>query len=125
MEAAQYYERKSYLLNIPLILVTALTGILSFVSTSDMVGARDKNIFSLTVGILGFIATIMQSFQNTFKFNTKSEMFRNSADQYDMLITTIDFENINPNDKEFINNLEKKILEIQNSCKYFPLNYDL
>ena len=61
------------------------------------------------VGILGCLASLLQSFQKNLKFDTKSDMFRNAAEQYENLLTKIEFEKTLPNEKDFFNNLEKDI----------------
>mgnify|MGYP006079523585 FL=1 len=117
--SAQYYEKKSDFITIPTIIITSLTGIGSFLSSSDLFSSDQKLYMSVTVGILGCVASLLQSFQKNLKFDTKSDMFRNAAEQYENLLTKIEFEKTHPNEKDFFNNLEKKILEIQNNCKYF------
>ena len=118
--AAQYYENKSRYIIIPTIIITSISGIGSFLSTSNLFNDRQKLIISISVGIFGSLASLLQTCQSNLKFDTKAEMFRNAAEQYENLLTKINFEKINPNEKNFINKLEKKILEIQNNCKYFP-----
>ena len=118
--AAQYYEKKSRYIVIPTIVITSISGIGSFLSTSNIFNDQQKLIISISVGVFGSLASLLQTCQSNLKFDTKAEMFRNAAEQYENLLTKINFEKINPNEKDFINKLEKKILEIQNNCKYFP-----
>ena len=120
IESSVYYEKKSLFLTIPSITITSLAGMTSFLSASHFFDEDTKIAFSLSVGILGSISSIIQTFDSAFKFNTKAEMFRNAAEQYDKLITKTKFEILYPNDALFIDKLEKNILEIQNNCKYFP-----
>ena len=117
--SAQYYEKKSNYITIPTIIITSLTGIGSFLSSANLFSSEQKLYMSVAVGILGCLASLLQSFQKNLKFDTKSDMFRNAAEQYENLITKIEFEKTLPNEKDFFNNLEKKLLEIQNNCKYF------
>ena len=87
---------------------------------SDFFDDRQRIILGISVGIVGGLSSLLQALQSAFKFHTKSEMFRNSAEQYEKLIVEIKFELLRHNDKDFIDKLEKKILEIQNNCRYFP-----
>ena len=121
--AAEYYEKNYNLLNIPTILLTSLTGIGSFCNTSELISNENKLYLSLIIGIIGSLSSLLQSFNTSLKFNTKSEMFRNAADQYEILITKINFESNFPNENDFVNKMEKKILTIQNNCKYFPPSF--
>ena len=120
IESSVYYEKRSLLLTIPSITITSLAGMASFLSAAKFFNEDTKLGFSLGVGILGSISSLIQTFDSAFKFNTKAEMFRNAAEQYDKLITQTKFEILKPNDPLFIDKLEKKILEVQNNCKYFP-----
>ena len=54
------------------------------------------------------------------KYNVKSESQGSNADEYDRLLTTLQFEMEMPNEKKFIDEFEVKILDVQNKCKYFP-----
>ena len=47
-------------------------------------------------------------------------MFRKAADSYDKLITKVQFEIEEPNEKDFLLKMEEKILNIKNECKYLP-----
>ena len=120
IESSVYYEKRSLLLTIPSITITSLAGMASFLSAAKFFNEDTKLGLSLGVGILGSISSLLQTFDSAFKFNTKAEMFRNAAEQYDKLITQTKFEILKPNDPLFIDKLEKKILEVQNNCKYFP-----
>ena len=120
IESSVYYERRSLLLTIPSITITSLAGMASFLSAAKFFNEDTKLGFSIGVGILGSISSLIQTFDSAFKFKTKAEMFRNAAEQYDKLITQTKFEILKPNDPLFIDKLEKKILEVQNNCKYFP-----
>lgn len=117
---AVFYENKSLYLTIPTITLTSLAGMGSFFSAVSFINDDTKTGFNLGVGIIGSIASLLQTFNAAFKFNTKAEMFRTAADLYDKLITQTKFEILNPNENNFMEKLEKKMLEIQNNCKYFP-----
>ena len=123
VKAAQYYENKSKYFSIPTILLSSITSIGSFINSSELFNNNQKLYISLIIGIIGGCSTLLQSCNNNLKLEAKAEMFRNTADQYENLITKIQFENEFPNEKDFVNKLEKEILKIQNNCKYFPPDF--
>lgn len=43
-----------------------------------------------------------------------------AADSYDKLITNIQFEIDEPNEDDFLQKMEEKILAIKNECKFLP-----
>lgn len=123
VKAAQYYENKSKYFSIPTILLSSITSIGSFINSSELFNNNQKLYISLIIGIIGGCSTLLQSCNNNLKLDAKAEMFRNAADQYENLITKIQFESEFPNEKDFVNKLEKEILKIQNNCKYFPPDF--
>lgn len=123
IKAAQYYENKSKYFSIPTILLSSITSIGSFINSSELFNNNQKLYISLIIGIIGGCSTLLQSCNNNLKLDAKAEMFRNAADQYENLITKIQFETEFPNEKDFVNKLEKEILKIQNNCKYFPPDF--
>jgi hypothetical protein len=102
--------------------ILILSSIASFMATSDILGDDSKKGFSVGVGILTAGATILQSISSSFGFQSRAEQFQKAADQYDTLLTKIEFELVNPNEdfNEFCNELESNILAIKNDCKYLP-----
>ena len=62
----------------------------------------------------------MQSIASTCKYSAKSEAHRAAADQYDKLLTRLQFEMEMPNEKDFIDSFEAEMLDVQNKCNYFP-----
>ena len=63
---------------------------------------------------------MFQSFSSTANYSTKAKIHRETADHYEKLLTKIEFEMELPNEENFVTELEKTILDIQNKCKYFP-----
>jgi len=118
--SAQYYEKLNFYLVIPSIFITFLSGIASLMTTSEFLSDNTKNVFAVMVGILSSISTLMQSFSGSYKYNTKSELHRNVAENYNKLMVKVRFEMACPNEEDFMDTLEEKILEIQKNCKYFP-----
>ena len=118
--SSELFQKKSLFLTIPCILITCMMSIISFLSASTYFTENTRIILSLVVGSLGSIGTLCQSFQSTLNYNTKAEAFRNAAEKYDKLITKIKFEIYNHNEHDFIDKLEKDVLKISSTCKYFP-----
>jgi hypothetical protein len=120
--ASNYYGSMQHRFTIPGILITGVCSVASFLATSDMLNTDTKSGFSIGVGILTAGATILQSVSSSFGFGARKDAFQKSADSYDDLITKIEFEICNPNEKysEFCNDLEEAILKIKNDCAFLP-----
>jgi len=120
VQSAQLYDRLSLCITIPSMLIGSCGSILAFVSASSLVSEEMRSHMGIWLGMVGILSTLVQSCHTTLKFSTKAEMFRNVAEQYDQLLIKIQFEQIHHNEKRFIDNLEKRLLEIQSTCKYYP-----
>ena len=115
---AQKFDRLSLCLTIPSILLTSCTSVVAlFISSAT---PETQSTLILGLGIVGILSTLIQSCNTNLKFGTKAEVFRSAAEQYDQLLIKIQFEQINHNEKYFIDHLEKRLLEIQSTCKYYP-----
>lgn len=121
-QSSSYYSTLSNRFVIPGIVITGLSSIVSFMSTSDMLEDDEKKGFGITVGVLTSVAAIIQSMSASFGFQLKTDAFATCADEYDSLITRVEFEIANPNEdfQEFSNKLEDDILKIKSNCKYLP-----
>lgn len=118
--SSEYYEYRNLIMTLPSILLTSVSGILSLMSTSSYTSERFHYNTSITIGIIAAISSVFQTLSSTLNFATKCELHRNVADKYDKIITNIKFEFIDHSDDNFIKELEKQILDVQNMCKYFP-----
>ena len=120
--SSSYYSSLNQRFVIPGIIITGLSSVGSFMTTSDMLSEEEKQGFGVTVGVMTAVATIVQSMSASFGFQLKADAFATSADAYDSLITKVEFEISNPNENfnEFCDNLEKEILQIKADCKYLP-----
>lgn len=120
--ASNYYGSMQHRFTIPGILITGICSVASFLATSDMLNTDTKSGFSIGVGILTAGATILQSVSSSFGFGARKDAFQKSADSYDDLITKIEFEICNPNERftDFCNDLEEAILKIKNDCSFLP-----
>jgi len=117
-----YYKKLNSKFVIPGIVITGLCSVASFLSTTESISNDVKTGFSIGVGVLTAVATVIQSISSSFGFQTRSDAYQKSAETYDRLLTTIEFEIYNPTDNftEFCNTLEKDIIKIKNDCKYLP-----
>jgi hypothetical protein len=119
--SVQYYERYNSLINIPAIAISGAATVYSFAYPSD--GQQGQILINkIIAGTLSAINTILFSLGCFLKLQAKSESHFIAAEEYDNLLTMIHFELRFPNEniQEFANKVEKKILEIKKSCRYFP-----
>jgi hypothetical protein len=121
-QSSIYYSKQNNKFSIPGILITGIASIASFLSTSDIFVDNVKRGSAIGVGILTAGATILQSVSTAFGFKARADAFQKSADDYDDLLTKIEFEIVNPNEdfNEFCNKLEANILKIKGDNKYLP-----
>ena len=117
--SSKYYDRlNNYILG-PAIGFTAFSGIASFLSTSSYVSDDAQSGFGIGVGIIASLSSVLQSIGGACQFGAKKEAHRTVAEQYSHLITRLKFELEMPNEEDFLENLEKQILDIQAKCNYF------
>lgn len=117
--ASQYYEKMNLRLSAPSIIITALSGIASFMSTSQYVNNDSQNAFGISVGVMASLSSIFQAFSAACQYSVKKEAHRTVAEQYNALIVKTKFEMEMPNEEDFIDKLEQAILDIQAKCNYF------
>lgn len=120
LRASTYFNNLQKYVMYPSVIITAFSSIASFLSTSDVISDNLKTVFSISVGIFASGSTLLQSISSSCNYATKSELHRNAAEEYDKLITKVQFEIEMPNEKNFVDTMEKKILDIQTKCKYIP-----
>jgi len=117
--ASQYYEKMNFYIFGPSITITALSGIASFLSTSQYISQGAQNGFGIGVGIVASISSVLQSLAGACQYSAKKEAHRTVAEQYNNLIISIKFEIEMPNEENFTDKLEIQILDIQSKCNYF------
>lgn len=119
--SAQYYERLNAIITIPAIAISAAATVYSFAYPSE---APSEQVFTnkIIAGCLSAVNTVLFSVSGFLKLESKSESHFIAAEEYDNLLTMINFELKFPNEhiQDFANKVEKKILEIKKSCRYFP-----
>jgi hypothetical protein len=121
--AGDYYRNMNYYFVIPSIFITTLSSIFAFLSTSDIIGDKQQDVFIILVGIFTAFSTMMQSISSSIGYGTKKEMFLGAADQYDKNIIKITFEINNPINEKLIKAIEEDIKKIEENCKCLPPNW--
>ena len=66
------------------------------------------------------VPTLLQSISSNCNYSTKCELHRNASQEYGKLLTKLEFEKSFPDENDFIDKIEAKILDIQTKCKYLP-----
>lgn len=117
--SSQYYDKMNFYIFAPSISLTAVSGIVSFLSTSDNISKNVRSSFSIGVGVIASLSSVLQSFASAMAFQVKGEAHRTAADEYQNLLVRVQFELESPNEDDFVDKLEKSILTIQSKCKYF------
>lgn len=118
---AETYSKYNMYLFLPSITITTMASIGSFLAASDYLNEDTQTIFSLSVGILTILSSMMQSVNNTIKYPAKIESHQLAGEEYSKLLTRLQFEFLNPDEEDFFSDIEEKILDIKNKCKYYPL----
>lgn len=119
-QSADHYEKRHFRIFFPNITITALSGIASFLSTSQFIDNNTQTAFGITVGVLASVSALVQSVASVTRYSAKAEAHQLAADEYNKLLTRLKFEMEMPNEPDFIDTLEESILDIQNKCNYFP-----
>ena len=78
--SSQHYDKMAFKLSAPSIFITSLSGIASFFSTSQYIGADSQNAFGITVGVLASFASIFQAFSASCQYDVKREAHRTVAE---------------------------------------------
>lgn len=117
-KASTYYNYKHLRLYLPSIIISGLSSIMSFLASSKEFDDDITFLFTVMVGVFTTIVSILQSIASVTNDSMKSKLHREAYENYDKLLTKLSFEIILPNEKNFINNLEKEILKIKSKCKY-------
>lgn len=113
-----YYNR---LISVPSIVITSLSSVFSFMSTSEFVGSKTKDYCVITVALLTTLATMLQTINTSCEFNVKKLKFIEATQEFNHISDRIFFESQNPNEENFIDVIEKEIEKVKNQCKFIPL----
>ena len=118
--SSEYYTKLNYRIIGPSIIISALSGITAFLSTSDMMSDNTKTGFGISVGVFASVSTLLQSISGSCGFGNKSEAHSRAAEEYNKLLVKVKFEMEMPNEEDFTDKLESYILDIQNKCNFYP-----
>ena len=118
-ESSNYYSKMDKYIFGPSICISCISGIASFMSTTDLVNQTTQSAFGIGVGILASVTALLQSLGSAYRFSAKEESHRHAAEEYNKLGVKIRFEIEMPNEEDFTDKLEAEILDIQNKCRYF------
>lgn len=120
--ASNYYNRLHLWYVVPGIIITGISSISSFLATNNNFSDSVKSGLIISVGILTSCSSVLQAVGSSFEYGIRKDSFQKAADNYDNLITMLEFEICNPNEEFilFCNNLEESILKIKQDCVYLP-----
>ena len=78
-------------LTVPTIVITALSGFVSFLGASDVIPTEWRDYMSLSVGLMATVATILGGLAQQFKYGNRGEAFNSAAQQYAILEHKLEF----------------------------------
>mmetsp|Transcript_14798 Transcript_14798/g.47195 ORF Transcript_14798/g.47195 Transcript_14798/m.47195 type:complete len:250 (-) Transcript_14798:17-766(-) len=117
-----YYAQRSLLLTTPVLAVTAISGLLSFLASSSVVKDDDVTYISLTAGMLASIAAVLQAVKQLFAWDLKSENFSTVAKMLRLLEARIDLSLITDGTEtateDFWDKIQDDYLDIEKIQKY-------
>tara|TARA_B100001173_G_C16010685_1_gene557579 strand:+ start:621 stop:1562 length:942 start_codon:yes stop_codon:yes gene_type:complete len=118
---ARHYACMDKYFSVPSIVLSSLSGIGSFLA-SIAYFEEYSTVFTVSVGVMASVTTLFQSFSNAFEYSTRAEAHQNATEAFDQIITKLKFERLNPvkdaEPGEFIDGIEKQIVETKQRCKY-------
>ena len=121
--SAEYYGRMNRRVVIPSITISAISSILSFMATSDIITSSAKSYLSLSVGILTIAITASQTMSNSLGFSVRTEAFSKAADEYNKIIVRLKMKHIDCDKAEIdelLEDIEDKVVDIANNTKFLP-----
>ena len=96
--AAEYFRfRHFWVLFLPAAMMTLVSGVLSFVTTSEMTARPDSAVnvvLSTVVGVLSVISTFWQTLNDQLKYGARKEMHASAALDLKTILDTLDFDDI-------------------------------
>ena len=120
-KSSEYYKKLNRYITIPAIVLTGSCSIASFFSSSDLIDPSLRNKFSLSIGMLTSITTILQSISNSCNFYVKKTQFEEISVKIDLLIDKVYFEMKHKDEKDFILIVEEELKEIKQNCNFLPI----
>jgi hypothetical protein len=120
--AAQYYKvRHHYLLFLPATILTAVSAILAFLSTSFS-GSSLQHVLSISVGVIATVSTLIQTISDQMGLSGKAEMHRTAAHELETIILSLEFSGLDSlkNGASFreadLNVVKKQVASVEASC---------
>jgi hypothetical protein len=95
--AHEYFRFRSFYYNfLPIGVVTSMIGIISFLSTSEILAEDTKNYLGCAVGILSVVSVALQSLAQESNYRARSELHQNASMGLKKLREEIDFRLVDP-----------------------------
>ena len=121
--ASQYYRvRHHYFLFLPATILTSVSAVLAFMSTSEYL-ARYQSVFILIAGIVATVTTLLQTISDQMGLNSKANMHRTAAAELEPLLIALNFNEVDAIKKgshaftEYeLNVVRKQVLSVEASC---------
>lgn len=117
-KAGVYFNRLNMCFLVPSLVLGSTGSVFSFLASTCFFSEKTQSIMSIIVGVLTCFVVLMQSFISAYQFDNKSYSHHKSADLYDQVITSIDFEKSYPSNTSFFKDLEKEIIKIKSNNPY-------
>lgn len=116
-----YYAHINYWLTLPTIIITAMSGFVSFLGGSTGIPEEWRQWFAVIVGFMATLATILGGFQSTFKWGSKSDQFLNAAQQLLILEGRLNFSILSDDDSlKDIQTIQETMQDISKGMRFFP-----
>ena len=121
--AAKLYGCRNKIFVIPAIIISALSGITSFIASSEVIAPETKTYLGIFVGVMATAGTFLQSMSGALNYSGKQEAHTIATDEYDNIKTILNFERQNPNESitdtnKFYDSIKNSILNIKKKCNY-------
>jgi hypothetical protein len=100
--AHQYFKMRHFWFGaLPISVITMVSGIMAFLSTSQITAACQKEYLSLSVGVVAVLSSFVQSLAQEAQFGSRAEMHQNAALGMKKLADEIGFKQVDLcNDKK-------------------------
>ena len=118
--SSRIYGYYNTMLSIPSIMITSVSGIFSFMSTSEFVNPETKNYCTVVVAVLITLSSMLQTINTSCEFNVRRLKFAEAAQAFNLVHDRVYFELEAPNEPDFMNKIEDEVEKIKNQCKFLP-----
>lgn len=121
-QAQKYYEKRRKYIMWPSIILTSLTGSLSFISTQF---PNEEKLLNIFIGVIGSLSSLLVALGAAYKFDSKAESHAVSAESYNRLLSDLFFKGLKHRDNikeeellDFFEKTQEKVNDISQRCKY-------